>query len=933
MQGDTTMKRTTRLLSFLIVMVMLISSVSVSVSAVSNALKGKTIVALGDSMTRFGTTSSGGTSSTGEKTYPYYMGTNEYLGVPVINAGVGGDTTNHAMARFKTDVLDKNPDVVIICLGMNDQAMVISSEQPNIPLETYRSNLDYFAKQLKAIGSDVVFVTPSPVNSNTGYYVPGGYGLDYSSDFMLDFCNAMREVAIDNECTLVDINYECAFEDMNKFAQVGDGIHHSDYGRKQYAKYISEHLEAVYDGTSKATMTVKCVDEKGNTLKTVTHVGKAGAHITLASPMIEGYKTDDADIKTTFVNGNTFTFTYSVEIYDLIEKAKTLSAYDYSNSIIDLLRKEVQNAEVLANKAGVTSAELVACANKLKTLFNSKEAYIVSQGASYTTTAPNRGTAHDDDKIRLTDGVKGTPDGGSSRYSGWNGNTVTVDIDLGAVYKVNSFSAYSVWGDWGIEKPDSITVSVSDDGKTYKEVASQTDCKIDLVTASWSTSVLTAVTEDIIQTRYVRFTVNSKRGFIWLGEVEAALRTVPEENRIYVNKINDKVLSGDSIVFTPAFGKITGDTANHMWTSNVIAKWDAEKNAYVVKSVSQGSGDSTPDIELASDEILIATHSDEVSANCIKNKAKAAALTVGQTIVLSGISAEDASLDVAPYIEINGYKEEQPLSNGKNFFVSHFNDITVEGAGVIFTKEYTGCAWWTHVSFKPVEGLDGVYEIVEIIKGASNGSGKPLAIPKGGFVWAGNNGNDYPSLYAKDNTQTGYKNKPNYTNQAIKTMLSAVNGWKTGDRFVFSGLDLLSLEVPTETPYIDWYQPTYVNSALFAPYIAPHDHIEGEWKTLTDGSQELRCTVCGELLDTKPAPSVETETYALGDINMDGAVNQYDYILAKRAHFNTITFNENQKVLGDMNEDGKNDQYDYILVKRIHFKNYSTDKTVEIVVE
>ena len=116
-------------------------------------------------------------------------------------------------------------------------------------------------------------------------------------------------------------------------------------------------------------------------------------------------------------------------------------------------------------------------------------------------------------------------------------------------------------------------------------------------------------------------------------------------------------------------------------------------------------------------------------------------------------------------------------------------------------------------------------------------------------------------------------------------------------------------------------------------------HKAGEWATLEDGSQELRCSVCGELLDTKPAPEQppvdppvdpETKTYALGDINMDDTVNQYDYILAKRAHFNTITLNDNQKLLGDMDENGKNNQYDYILVKRIHFKNYSTDKTVEI---
>lgn len=74
----------------------------------------------------------------------------------------------------------------------------------------------------------------------------------------------------------------------------------------------------------------------------------------------------------------------------------------------------------------------------------------------------------------------------------------------------------------------------------------------------------------------------------------------------------------------------------------------------------------------------------------------------------------------------------------------------------------------------------------------------------------------------------------------------------------------------------------------------------------------------------------ETVEIALGDIDMDGDVDQYDYILAKRAHFNNITLTESQAKVGDMDADGDNDQYDYILIKRIHFNNYSTDATVEI---
>lgn len=74
----------------------------------------------------------------------------------------------------------------------------------------------------------------------------------------------------------------------------------------------------------------------------------------------------------------------------------------------------------------------------------------------------------------------------------------------------------------------------------------------------------------------------------------------------------------------------------------------------------------------------------------------------------------------------------------------------------------------------------------------------------------------------------------------------------------------------------------------------------------------------------------ETVEIALGDINMDGEVNQYDYILAKRAHFNNITLTESQAKVGDMDADGDNDQYDYILIKRIHFDNFSTDAKVEV---
>ncbi len=93
-------------------------------------------------------------------------------------------------------------------------------------------------------------------------------------------------------------------------------------------------------------------------------------------------------------------------------------------------------------------------------------------------------------------------------------------------------------------------------------------------------------------------------------------------------------------------------------------------------------------------------------------------------------------------------------------------------------------------------------------------------------------------------------------------------------------------------------------------------HSEGEWVELDDGSYELRCDKCGELLETKPA------SVMLGDVNNDGIVNQYDYILIKRHYFETRILNDDEMVRADVNRDNKVDQYDYILVARHYFGTY-----------
>ena len=64
------------------------------------------------------------------------------------------------------------------------------------------------------------------------------------------------------------------------------------------------------------------------------------------------------------------------------------------------------------------------------------------------------------------------------------------------------------------------------------------------------------------------------------------------------------------------------------------------------------------------------------------------------------------------------------------------------------------------------------------------------------------------------------------------------------------------------------------------------------------------------------------ESVILGDVNADGSVDQYDYILVKRHYFETRMLTDAEFVRGDVNRDNKVDQYDYILIARHYFGTY-----------
>ncbi len=73
----------------------------------------------------------------------------------IINAGRSGGSANAALGRLERDVLSYQPDMVVICFGLND------ATRGREALGTYTAALTELFEKIAATGAEIIFMTPN----------------------------------------------------------------------------------------------------------------------------------------------------------------------------------------------------------------------------------------------------------------------------------------------------------------------------------------------------------------------------------------------------------------------------------------------------------------------------------------------------------------------------------------------------------------------------------------------------------------------------------------------------------------------------------------------------------------------------------------------------------------------------------------------------
>lgn len=172
----------------------------------------------------------------------------EGIHVSVYNAGIPGSHTGrrkdhqlfkipHALDRFETEVLNKQPDLVTIGFGTNDAFIdsKVKGGDSRIPLADYQENLVYMIEKLQNQGAQIVLIAPNILGSNYG---------KFQNQRMLQYVKVIRKLAKKYMIGLQD-NYRLFLDYTKKTGRsyeelMLDGCHPNDQGHALIAQSLSE---------------------------------------------------------------------------------------------------------------------------------------------------------------------------------------------------------------------------------------------------------------------------------------------------------------------------------------------------------------------------------------------------------------------------------------------------------------------------------------------------------------------------------------------------------------------------------------------------------------------------------------------------------------------------------------------------------------------
>lgn len=140
--------------------------------------------------------------------------------INVYNLGVGGNTVSDLLRRFENETIARQPNCVIVAIGINDTKFVGPGE--------FKSALQKLIDQAKAIAANITLV---------GLVLGNWQGEEpFTQEKTSEFNNVIKESAFSNSCQFINLHGVLTDADFT------DGLHPNDQGHRKIFEVIKVNL-------------------------------------------------------------------------------------------------------------------------------------------------------------------------------------------------------------------------------------------------------------------------------------------------------------------------------------------------------------------------------------------------------------------------------------------------------------------------------------------------------------------------------------------------------------------------------------------------------------------------------------------------------------------------------------------------------------------
>ncbi len=152
---------------------------------------------------------------------------------PYVNRGISGQTTPQMLMRFKADVIELQPEAVVILAGIND----IAENSGPIPLKETAGNIFRMVELAKDANIRPIMCSVLPAAD-----FPWRPGLKPATK-IVELNQMLREYAKSHNIPYVDYYSKMADKNLGlKKSYSGDGVHPNDTGYKVMSKILAKTL-------------------------------------------------------------------------------------------------------------------------------------------------------------------------------------------------------------------------------------------------------------------------------------------------------------------------------------------------------------------------------------------------------------------------------------------------------------------------------------------------------------------------------------------------------------------------------------------------------------------------------------------------------------------------------------------------------------------